>query len=83
MPDVDALGLVVNFDVPQLPEDYIHRVGRTARNEAAIQHCCFLRLLGERRAAILPGAGKERTEGHLPQEDVFEALERETVPVTA
>ncbi len=32
--DVEALGLVVNFDVPQVPEDYIHRVGRTARVEA-------------------------------------------------
>jgi ATP-dependent RNA helicase RhlE len=32
--DVEALGLVVNFDVPHLPEDYIHRVGRTARVEA-------------------------------------------------
>ena len=32
--DVEALGLVVNFDVPQVPEDYIHRVGRTARMEA-------------------------------------------------
>ena len=29
--DVEALDLVVNFDVPHLPEDYIHRVGRTAR----------------------------------------------------
>jgi ATP-dependent RNA helicase RhlE len=32
--DVEALGHVVNFDVPQVPEDYIHRVGRTARAEA-------------------------------------------------
>jgi ATP-dependent RNA helicase RhlE len=31
--DVEALGLVVNFDVPHVPEDYIHRVGRTARVE--------------------------------------------------
>ena len=31
--DVEALGLVVNFDVPHVPEDYIHRVGRTARAE--------------------------------------------------
>jgi len=32
--DVEALGHVVNFDVPAVPEDYIHRVGRTARAEA-------------------------------------------------
>jgi ATP-dependent RNA helicase RhlE len=32
--DVEALGHVVNFDVPPLPDDYIHRVGRTARAEA-------------------------------------------------
>ncbi len=31
--DVEALGHVVNFDVPLVPEDYIHRVGRTARAE--------------------------------------------------
>jgi ATP-dependent RNA helicase RhlE len=31
--DVEALGHVVNFDVPVVPEDYIHRVGRTARAE--------------------------------------------------
>ena len=32
--DVEALGHVVNFDVPTAAEDYIHRVGRTARAEA-------------------------------------------------
>ncbi len=32
--DIEALGHVVNFDVPKLPEDYIHRVGRTGRAEA-------------------------------------------------
>jgi ATP-dependent RNA helicase RhlE len=31
--DVEALGHVVNFDVPAVPEDYIHRVGRTGRAE--------------------------------------------------
>jgi ATP-dependent RNA helicase RhlE len=31
--DVEALGHVVNFDVPAAAEDYIHRVGRTARAE--------------------------------------------------
>ena len=33
--DVDALGHVVNFDTPQAPDDYIHRVGRTGRAEAS------------------------------------------------
>jgi ATP-dependent RNA helicase RhlE len=32
--DISELGHVVNFDVPVVPEDYIHRVGRTARAEA-------------------------------------------------
>ena len=32
--DIEALSHVVNFDVPRSPEDYVHRVGRTARAEA-------------------------------------------------
>ena len=31
--DITELGHVVNLDVPAVPEDYIHRVGRTARAE--------------------------------------------------
>jgi ATP-dependent RNA helicase RhlE len=32
--DVEALSHVVNFDVPPVPDDYIHRVGRTGRADA-------------------------------------------------
>jgi ATP-dependent RNA helicase RhlE len=32
--DVEALSHVVNFDVPGLAEDYVHRVGRTGRAQA-------------------------------------------------
>ena len=32
--DIAELGHVVNFDVPMVPEDYVHRVGRTARASA-------------------------------------------------
>ena len=40
--DVEALGHVVNFDVPNAPEDYIHRVGRTARAEATGEAFTFV-----------------------------------------
>ncbi len=29
--DVDGISHVVNFDLPDAPEDYVHRIGRTAR----------------------------------------------------
>ncbi len=32
--DVSDLSHVINFDVPVTPEDYVHRIGRTARAEA-------------------------------------------------
>lgn len=31
--DVEGISLVLNYDVPPDPEDYIHRIGRTARAE--------------------------------------------------
>jgi ATP-dependent RNA helicase RhlE len=32
--DVDHITHVISFDVPNVPDDYIHRIGRTARAEA-------------------------------------------------
>jgi ATP-dependent RNA helicase RhlE len=32
--DIDDIGLVINYDVPGDAEDYIHRIGRTARAES-------------------------------------------------
>ncbi|MCX7118357.1 MAG: DEAD/DEAH box helicase [Legionellales bacterium] len=29
--DIEQLPLVINFDLPQVPEDYVHRIGRTGR----------------------------------------------------
>ena len=33
--DVTGIELVINFDLPENPEDYVHRIGRTARAGAA------------------------------------------------
>ncbi|MGE9310384.1 helicase-related protein [Niabella sp. CJ426] len=32
--DIDHIDLIINFDVPGDGEDYVHRIGRTARAEA-------------------------------------------------
>lgn len=32
--DISDLNLVINFDIPRDPEDYVHRIGRTARADA-------------------------------------------------
>jgi len=31
--DIDGIELIINYDVPKDPEDYVHRIGRTARAE--------------------------------------------------
>jgi ATP-dependent RNA helicase RhlE len=40
--DVEGLSHVINFDVPNIPDDYIHRVGRTARAGATGQALTFV-----------------------------------------
>ena len=29
--DIDDVAMVINYDVPKQSEDYVHRIGRTAR----------------------------------------------------
>ena len=40
--DIDELSHVVNFDVPNVPDDYIHRAGRTARAGAVGEAITFV-----------------------------------------
>lgn len=40
--DIADIGHVINYDLPQVPEDYIHRIGRTARNGAGGKALCFI-----------------------------------------
>jgi len=65
--DVEALGHVVNFDVPNVPEDYIHRVGRTARAE----------LTGEAYTLVSPS---EEEELRAIEKAISKRLPRVTVP---
>lgn len=42
--DIDSLPLVINFELPNVPETYVHRIGRTGRagkEGAAVSFCDF------------------------------------------
>jgi len=39
--DIDELSLVVNFDLPNIPETYVHRIGRTGRADFSGQAISF------------------------------------------
>ena len=40
--DVPHIAHVINYDMPQVPEDYIHRIGRTARAGASGEALCMI-----------------------------------------
>ena len=65
--DVEALSHVVNFDVPAVPDDYIHRVGRTGRAE----------LTGDAFTFVAPG---EETDLRAIERAVKRTLPRVTLP---
>ncbi len=65
--DIEALGHVINFDVPAAPDDYIHRIGRTARAE----------LTGE---AFTFAAPEEAGEVRAIERAIGKALPRVTLP---
>jgi ATP-dependent RNA helicase RhlE len=47
--DVEGIGLVLNMDVPPDPEDYVHRIGRTARADTYGTAITFVTKEDERR----------------------------------
>jgi ATP-dependent RNA helicase RhlE len=48
--DVDELALVINYDLPNIPETYVHRIGRTGRARASGMALSFCD--GEERAFL-------------------------------
>ena len=65
--DIDTIDLVINYDVPGDGEDYVHRIGRTARAEA--DGVAFT-LVGEKEqnkfASIERLIGKEVDKAEIP-----------------
>jgi superfamily II DNA/RNA helicase len=47
--DVEGISLVINYDVPPDPEDYVHRIGRTARAETTGVAITFVSEKDQRR----------------------------------
>jgi len=67
--DIDTIELVINYDVPHDGEDYVHRIGRTARAEG---DGTAYTIIGEKEqnkfAAIETLLGKEVEKAPVPPE---------------
>lgn len=67
--DVDGIGLVINYDTPHDAEDYIHRVGRTARAERTGVAVTFVNEKDRQKFSRVERLiGKEITKLPLPAE---------------
>lgn len=66
--DVEGIELVINYDVPPDPEDYIHRIGRTARAERTGTAITFVNPKDMRRFSLIEKLiGREIEKVTLPQ----------------
>jgi ATP-dependent RNA helicase RhlE len=66
--DVEGISLVINFDAPSDPEDYIHRIGRTARAETTGTAITFINQRDQRKLANIEALiGKSIDEIPLPE----------------
>ena len=67
--DVEGIDLVINYDVPSDPEDYIHRIGRTARAETTGTAITLVNSRDSRKLKNIEQLiGKSITENPLPAE---------------
>ncbi len=73
--DVEGISHVVNYDLPNIPESYVHRIGRTARAGAegvAISFCdgeerSFLRSIEKLIGMTIPASGQAMPETSAPK----------------
>jgi ATP-dependent RNA helicase RhlE len=73
--DVDGISHVINFDLPNIPESYVHRIGRTARAGAegiAISLCAadevaYLRDIEKLIRMAIPASGDAAPQRSAPK----------------
>lgn len=67
--DVDCLSLVINYDIPQDPEPYIHRIGRTGRAGRDGKAILFVTPREKRYLSAIEKRTRQKiTEGRLPDQ---------------
>jgi len=76
--DIDQLPQVVNFELPNVPEDYVHRIGRTGRAGAsgkAVSLVCAdeIDLLNDVQHVIQQHIPRETVEGFVPFNELPES----------
>ena len=79
--DIDHLSHVVNFDLPNVPEDYIHRIGRTGRAGASGQAISLVsadeaKQLHDIERLIKHKLGREEIESFEPKHNLPGSLSR-------
>jgi len=73
--DIDQLPQVVNFDLPNVPEDYVHRIGRTGRAGASGEAISLVsdeevKLLRDIEILIKQNIPRHEIEGFAPTHDL-------------
>ncbi|MFL5728210.1 MAG: DEAD/DEAH box helicase, partial [Cytophagaceae bacterium] len=67
--DVEGISLVINYDAPPDPEDYIHRIGRTARAETTGTAITFINQKDQKKFFRIESLiGKEIEKVKIPSE---------------
>jgi len=66
--DIDKVSLIINYDVPNNPDDYIHRIGRTGRYDQKGTAITFVTKTGQRYyKPIKRAVGDQITVKELPE----------------
>eukprot|EP00210_Caulerpa_lentillifera_P001289 g1242.t1 len=75
--DIPSVDLVLNFDLPQFPRDYVHRVGRTARAGRTGKAISFVSQYDIALVhAIEDMIGRQLEEFEAPEETVLKGMRR-------